>query len=52
MSLNAKLFESIKKCSKKLKFSNLLFKYKHKIKKTWEVTDEDLIVKQWERDWN
>ena len=41
-----KLFESIKKCSKKLHFSNLLFKYKHNIKKTWEVTDEDLIVKQ------
>ena len=46
MSLNAKLFESIKKCSEKLHFSNLLFKYKYNIKKTWEVTDEDLIAKQ------
>ena len=32
-----KLFESIKKRSKKLHFSNLILKYEHNIKKTWEV---------------
>ena len=32
-----KLFESIKKPSKKLHFSNLILKYKHNIKNTWEV---------------
>ena len=33
-------FESIKKHSKKLHFSNL--KYKHNIKKTWEVMKESI----------
>ena len=37
-----KLFESIKKCSKKLHFSNLFLKYKHNIKKTWEVKKETI----------
>ena len=32
-----KLFESNKKSSKELHFSNLILKYKHNIKKTWEV---------------
>ena len=35
-----KLFESIKKCSKKLHFSTLILKYKHNIKKTWGVIKE------------
>ena len=35
-----KLFESIKKPSKKLHFSNLILKYKHNIKNTWEVIKE------------
>ena len=37
-----KLFESIKKRSKKLHFSNLILKYKHNIKKTWEVVKESI----------
>ena len=37
-----KRFESIKKRSKKLHFSNLILKYKHKIKKTWEVIKESI----------
>ena len=37
-----KLFESIKKRSKKLHFSNLILKYKHNIKKTWEVIKESI----------
>ena len=37
-----KFFESIKKRSKKLHFSNLFLKYKHNIKKTWEVIKESL----------
>ena len=35
-----KLFESTKKHSKKLHFSNVILKYKHNIKKTWEVIKE------------
>ena len=35
-----KLFESIKKRSKKLHFSKLLLKYKNNIKKTWQVIKE------------
>ena len=35
-----RLFESIKKHSKKLHFSNLILKYKNNIKKTWEVIKE------------
>ena len=35
-----KLFESIKKQSKKLHFSKLLLKYKNNIKKTWQVIKE------------
>ena len=42
MSLNIKLFESIKKRSKRLHFSNLILKYKHNIKKTWEVIKESI----------
>ena len=37
-----KPFESIKKRSKKLHFSNLILKYKHNIKKTWEVIKESI----------
>ena len=37
-----KLFESIKKRSKKLYFSNLIVKYKNNIKKTWEVIRESI----------
>ena len=37
-----KRFESIKKCSKKLHFSNLILKCKHNIKKTWEVIKESI----------
>ena len=32
-----KLFESIKRCSKKLHFSNLILNYKHNIKKTGKL---------------
>ena len=35
-----KLFESIKKRSKKLYFSKLILKYKNNIKKTWHVIKE------------
>ena len=35
-----KLFESIKKQSKKLHFSKLILKYKNNIKKTWQVIKE------------
>ena len=35
-----KLFESIKKRSKKLYFSKLILKYKNNIKKTWQVIKE------------
>ena len=35
-----KLFESIKKRSKKLYFSKLILKYKNNIKKTWQVIIE------------
>ena len=35
-----KLFESIKKRSKKLYFSKLILKYKNDIKKTWQVIKE------------
>ena len=35
-----KLFESIKKWSKKLYFSKLILKYKNNIKKTWQVIKE------------
>ena len=35
-----KLFESIKKWSKKLNFSKLILKYKNNIKKTWQVIKE------------
>ena len=37
-----KLFESTKKRSKKSHFSNLILKYKHNIKKTWEVIKESI----------
>ena len=37
-----KHFESIKKRSKKLHFSNLILKYKYNIKKTWEVLKESI----------
>ena len=37
-----KLFESIKKRSKTLHFPNLIVKYKHNIKKTWEVIKESI----------
>ena len=37
-----RLFESIKKHSKKLHFSNLILKYKNNIKKTWEVIKESI----------
>ena len=37
-----KVFESIKKRSKKLYFSNLIVKYKNNIKKTWEVIRESI----------
>ena len=37
-----KLFESIKKRSKKFYFSNLIVKYKNNIKKTWEVIRESI----------
>ena len=36
------LFESIKKQSKKLNFSNLILKYKNRYKKTWEVIKESI----------
>ena len=36
------LFESIKKHSKKLHFSNLILKYKNNIKKPWEVIKESI----------
>ena len=39
---NKKLFESIKKRSKKLHFYNLILKYKHNIKKTWEIIKESI----------
>ena len=35
-----KLFESIKKRSKKSYFSKLILKYKNNIKKTWQVIKE------------
>ena len=35
-----KLFESIKKQSKKLYFSKLILKYKNNIKKTWQAIKE------------
>ena len=35
-----KIFESIKKRSKKLYFSKLILKYKNNIKKTWQVIKE------------
>ena len=35
-----KLFESIKKWSKKLHFSKLILKYKNNIRKTWQVIKE------------
>ena len=35
-----KLFESIKKRSKKLYFSKLILKYKNNIKKTWQAIKE------------
>ena len=37
-----KLFESVKKRSKKLHFSNLILKYEHNIKKNWEVIKESI----------
>ena len=37
-----RLFESIKKHSKKLHFYNLILKYKNNIKKTWEVIKESI----------
>ena len=37
-----KLFESIKKHSKKIHFSNLILKYKHNIKKTCEIIKESI----------
>ena len=37
-----KLLESIKKRSKKLHFSNLILKYKHNIKKIWEIIRESI----------
>ena len=35
-------FESVKKHSKKLHFSNLILKYKNNIKKTWEIIKESI----------
>ena len=37
-----KLFESLKKRSKKMHYSNLILKYKDNIKKTWQVIKEAL----------
>ena len=37
-----KLFESLKKRSKKMHYSNLMLKYKDNIKKTWQVIKEAL----------
>ena len=37
-----KLFESLKKRSKKMHYSNLILKYKDIIKKTWQVIKETL----------
>ena len=37
-----KLFESLKKRSKKMHYSNLILKYKNNIKKTWQVIKEAL----------
>ena len=37
-----RLFESIKKHSKKLHLSNLILKYKNNVKKTWEVIKESI----------
>ena len=46
MSLSTKLarkiFSQIKNDSKKMHFSNLILKYKHYIKKTWEVIKESI----------
>ena len=42
-----KHFESIKKRSKKLHFSNSIFKYRHNIKKTWEVKEESIGKGKW-----
>ena len=39
-----KLFESIKKRSKKLYFSKLILKYKNNIKKTWQVINSLIIL--------
>ena len=39
-----KLFESVKKCSKKLHFSRLILKYQNNINKTWNVI-KDAILK-------
>ena len=37
-----KLFESLKKRSKKMHYSNLILKFKDNIKKTWQVIKEAL----------
>ena len=46
MTLNTKLtrnfFNQLRKGSKKLRFSNLILKYKHNIKKTWEVVKDSI----------
>ena len=46
MSLSTKLarniFSQIKNDSKKMHFSNLILKYKHYIKKTWEIIKESI----------
>ena len=40
IKITKKIFESIKKRSKKLYFSKLLLKYKNNIKKIWQVIKE------------
>ena len=35
-----KLFESVKKSSRKLQFSRLIMKYQNNIKKTWNVIND------------
>ena len=44
-----KLFESIKKLSKKLFFSKLILKYKSNIKKTWQVIKEAIGKEKYEK---
>ena len=42
-----KLFESIKKRSKKLHLSELILKYKNNIKKTWQIIKETVGKEKW-----